>query len=500
MAIDTENKNENGGNTIKQIEKKPNVLIIMTDQHRWDMMTCAGREDVLTPNIDRIAKRGIRFTNAFCPYPVCLASRSSFLSGLYAHNTGAIDNEDRLDWRYRTIAHHFSDNGYLTGLIGKMHFNDAHKHGFEYYMSINDWLMYLGPKAHLYADEVANHPLTDTFFNNMKDTGAGFPDVDDLWDGPSPWVGNVQRFDFGNVASKLAAEDHLDMFIARETVKVIKDNKDQPFFLVASFMKPHTPLYPPEEYADKYPISETDIPPIGDTGQYPEYLQNRIESMRKIDRKHLCAHRAGYRGNLAFVDTCIGMVYNSLEEFGLIDNTIVVYTSDHGEMDGDHGLYQKFCMFDPSVKVPLIVSYPGHLLENRVTEALTEYIGLYPTLAELTGTQLDSRVTLVDMEDAPEGMDAKSFVGILYNPDTEGPDATFAEYDLRSKTSHYMVRTKKYKYVYNPGSTNELYDLVEDPMETRNLIHCDGLKSVIDELHERLLLWYNPDKNPYCPK
>jgi len=116
----------------KTNSEKPNVLIIMTDQHRADLMTCAGRDLVATPNIDRIASRGVRFNNAYCPYPVCVASRMALLTGLYSHSTGAITNKDQLDWRYRTVAHHFTDNGYLTGLIGKMHFVDAHNHGFDH--------------------------------------------------------------------------------------------------------------------------------------------------------------------------------------------------------------------------------------------------------------------------------------------------------------------------------------------------------------------------------
>jgi len=108
---------------------KPNVLVIMTDQHRADLMTCAGRDLVPTPNIDLIASHGVRFTNAYCPYPVCVASRMALLTGLYSHSTGAITNQDRLDWRYRTIANHFAENGYLTALMGKMHFVDAHNHG-----------------------------------------------------------------------------------------------------------------------------------------------------------------------------------------------------------------------------------------------------------------------------------------------------------------------------------------------------------------------------------
>ncbi|MFW5980846.1 MAG: sulfatase [Halanaerobiaceae bacterium] len=453
-------------------KEKPNILIIMTDQHRADMMTCAGRDEVPTPNIDRIAENGIRFTNAYCPYPVCLASRSSFLTGLYAHNTGAINNNDRLDWRYRTMVHHFSDNDYLTGLIGKMHFNDVHNHGFEYYMSINDWLMYLGPDVYKYANEIANHPLNqEHFYSTMIDDGAGFPDVANLWEGSSPWVGQVEKFNFDSMSSEIEAEDHLDMFIARETEKFLKRYQDQKFFLVASFMKPHTPFFPPEEYAQKYPVEEMELPEIGDIEGYPEPVKNRIKWIQSNDDKLRKAHRAGYRGNLDFVDDCIGRVYDTLEELGLMENTIVVYTSDHGEMDGDHGLYQKFCLFEPAVKVPLIVSYPDNLPENEVTEALTEYMDLYPTLADLTDTSINTTIN-VDTFKAKDEIDASSFSEILYNPDKKDQDAIFSEYALRSETPRYMIREKRYKFIYNDNDQviNELYDLKEDPGEEVNLI------------------------------
>ncbi len=178
-------RNSSGHHSALQSDK-PNILFIMTDQHRADLMTCAGRDLVPTPNIDRIASRGVRFTNAYCPYPVCVASRMALLTGLYAHSTGAITNTNQLDWRYRTMAHHFAENGYLTALIGKMHFGDAHNHGFEYHMSINDWLMYLGPKVQHYANEIANHPLGPNFFKTVNDGGAGLPDIDGLWPKGSP--------------------------------------------------------------------------------------------------------------------------------------------------------------------------------------------------------------------------------------------------------------------------------------------------------------------------
>jgi choline-sulfatase len=275
----------------KSNRNKPNVLLIMTDQHRADLMTCAGRELVPTPNIDRIAARGIRFNNAYCPYPVCVASRMAMLTGLYSHSTGAITNRDKLDWRYRTMPNHFAENGYLTGLIGKMHFCDAHNHGFEYYMSINDWLMYLGPKVQHYANEIANHPLGPHFFNTVDDGGAGLPDVDGLWPKGSPWVGNVENWNFDSMASPLEAQDHLDSFIARESGKFITRYREQPFFLVTSFMKPHSPFYPPREWADKYPVDKMTLPDVGDISGYPKHIQRRIRNKAKLGEKRQRAHQ-----------------------------------------------------------------------------------------------------------------------------------------------------------------------------------------------------------------
>jgi choline-sulfatase len=158
-------------------KRRPNVLIIMTDQHRRDYMTAAGNAIVPTPNIDRIAARGVRFANAICPYPVSAASRASLLTGLHAHTTGVINNTDLLSWKTPTMAHHFAGLGYHTGLIGKMHFNDGHRHGFDYFLGFNDWFMYLGPKIQHYADEIANHPIGPHFYETVNNDGSGLPEL-----------------------------------------------------------------------------------------------------------------------------------------------------------------------------------------------------------------------------------------------------------------------------------------------------------------------------------
>jgi len=485
---------------LHKVKKRPNVVLIMTDQHRADLMTCAGNDIVPTPNIDGIARRGVRFTNAYCPYPVCLASRSAMLTGLYAHTTGAINNCDRLDWRYRTMAHRFAEHGYLTSLIGKMHFNDAHKHGFEYYLSINDWLMYLGPKVRLYANEIANHPLAEGFFDWMMDDGAGFPDVADLWPGPGPWAGHVKRHDFSNMASELESEDHLDAFIARETCKFLRRHRGQPLFLVASFMKPHTPLFPPREWAEMYPVDAMTLPEVGDIEQYPPHVQENIRSHLGIDRRLRQAHRAGYLGNLAFVDSCVGQVCDELDRLGLWEDTIVVYTSDHGEMDGDHGLFQKFCLFEPAVRVPLIVCHHDSIPEDRVTEALTEQIGLYPTLAELAGTGPPREPALVSFPGPPKGLEARSFADVARDPASEGPGTVFGEYNLRGRVCQYMLRTRRHKYVMNQDSLDELYDLERDPGEHTNLVHDPDARGTVDEMRRELLNRYDPSTNPFRPK
>jgi choline-sulfatase len=216
-----------------------------------------------------------------------------------------------------------------------------------------------------------------------------------------------------------------------------------------------------------------------------------------VGEQRLRAQRAGYLGNLAYVDTCIGQVYDALHELGLAEDTIVVYSSDHGEMLGDHGLYQKFCLFEGAVRVPLIVSHPGHLPEGRVTDALTELIGLYPTLADLSGLAPPTRTTLVDLPGAPLRLDAASFAEVARHPEREGPPAVFGEYNLRAADPRYMVRTRRYKYILNEGTLDELYDLQDDPGECLNQIDRPELDAVRQGLRRQLLAWYNPARNSH---
>ena len=463
--------------------RPPNILIIMTDQHRWDYMTALGNSPVPTPNIDRIISRGVRFPNAICPYPVCAASRMALLSGCYAHTTGVINNTDLLPWNTPTMAHFFANRGYHTGVIGKTHFNDGHTHGFQYSLGFNDWFMYLGPKMQEYADEIANNPFP-FFFKTVNDDGAGLPERPAVWGKKTPWAGHVKNM---GLPSGLDADDQFDAFVAREACRFLEHHANEPFFLSANLLKPHTPFHPPQPWANKYPVERQTLPPVGDITTYPKWLQRHIRSFQDLGPERLKAWRAGYRGNLDYVDTCVGEIYQTLERLNLVQNTVVIYTADHGEMDGDHGLYGKFCLFDPSVRVPLVVSQPGRLPENKTSAALVEYIGLYPTLAELAGAP------------APHNIDSRSFADLVRNPAATGPEAIFSEYNLRSAADCYMVRTKRYKYILNHKDIPELYDLEADPQENRNQSADPSLARVRGDLHDRLMAWYEPSRNPYRP-
>src|SRR5437763_15704424 len=188
-----------------------NVLLLMSDQHRPHALGVDGNPVARTPNLDALARSAVRFDSAYCSNPVCVPSRASLLTGLYTHNHGALNNSIPWPFEKKTIAHYLGRAGYMTGLIGKMHFVDAQTHGFDYHLDFNDWFQYLGPKTQLYADELSR-----------ANSGSGLPQIDDLWrDSGDPWKGHRNLDDReGPVAtggiSKLPEQDHFESFVARE--------------------------------------------------------------------------------------------------------------------------------------------------------------------------------------------------------------------------------------------------------------------------------------------
>ena len=462
---------------------RKNVLLIMSDQHKRDCLGVAGNSIVKTPNLDSLARTGVRFTSAYCTNPVCTPSRASLMTGLYTHHHHSLNNSTPLPITQKTIAHHFGRAGYITGLIGKMHFVDAQTHGFDYKLDFNDWFQYLGPKTKLYADELSR-----------ANSGSGLPEIDDLWrDQGDPWKG-ARDLDSreGPVAvgraSKIPEEDHFESFVARESVRFLKRYRDtgQPFFLVTSFLKPHDPFMPAERFADMFRPEDMHLPDTWgkvDLSQIPAAVRQSIEhnaptpelSNPDEARKRI----AFYYANLAQMDDRAGAVLKALRDLDLEKDTIVLYTSDHGEMLGEHGLWQKFQFYESSCGVPLIVRAPG-VSATGTCETPLSLVSVLPTLAEMCGVEVH----------AP--LDGTSFEEQVRHPETPRHLPVFAEYDLQTPRAKYMIRDGEYKYSFWTHDMPELYNLRTDPKEMKNLALRADHADVVAKLREKLFAWYKP--------
>lgn len=455
----------------------------MSDQHKRDCLGAAGDPVAHTPNLDAFARTAVRFTDAYCTNPVCTPSRASILTGLYTHHHGAVNNATPWPIGHKTIAHYFGRAGYVSGLVGKMHFVDAQTHGFDYDLDFNDWYQFLGPKTKLYADELGR-----------ANSGSGLPQIDDLWrDFGDPWKGDRGLDDReGSVAvggiSKIPEQDHFESFVARESVRFLQryGKQEQPFLLICSFLKPHDPFMPAARFANMFRPEDMRLPVTWgkvDLTRVPAEVRKSIEyngpTPELRDPAQARKRIAYYYGNLAQMDDCAGVVLKALRELGLEEHTIVVYTSDHGEMLGEHGLWQKFQFYESSCGIPLMVRAPG-VSRPGVCRAPLSQVGLLATIAELAEVPISSAI------------DGRSFAAQVRNPPAPRDESVFAEYNLRTPAAKYMIRDGDSKYTFWTHDMPELYNLRTDPLEMNNLALTPENRDTVAHLREKLFAWYKP--------
>jgi choline-sulfatase len=459
-----------------------NILWLTSDQHSSHALGCYGNAVVQTPHLDRLAAQGLCFDRHFCSYPVCVPARFTMMTGRYPHHHGAVGNNTPLPLRSRTVAHHFAQAGYVTAWLGKMHPVDGQTHGFDYYMDMGAYFDYLGPRTR-----------TFTYGMGAEDSGCGSP-----WltihrppsEGRSDWVpADLPRHnDTLEVRELLAEEDHFESFVARETIRFLETYREEPFFVTASFLKPHNPFAPPAEYAALYrpqdmPLPEwspeqlAQLPPQVRTHRYPDAGTPEGDAW-------LRRFIAAYYGNVSHMDACAGRILHALDRLGLADNTLVLYTTDHGEMLGEHGLRGKFCFFDGSARLPLIARLPGRIPSGTRTTALVDQADYVPTFLDLAGIAPASR---------SQPIDGESFARVLGNPALPGKPFAFGEYAL-PRRPFYMRRDERWKYVYytdgaasdtapsaSPAPAEELYDSSTDPGELTNLAALPAFADVATE-------------------
>jgi len=435
--------------------EKPNVLFLICDDLNCDLATY-DHPQVQSPSLDRLAARGIRFDRAYCQYPLCGPSRASFMTGLYPDQTlirrNAIYIREHLP-NVTTVGQMFRRNGYFSTRIGKIYHYNVPKH--------------IGTGGH-------DDPYTwDRTFNPWG------RDVRD-----EPEIFSLRPGSFGGTLSWLAAdgtdEEQTDGMAANIAIERLEHHAGEgdPFFLAVGLFRPHTPFVAPKKYFELYPLDEIEVPDVPD-GYEQTIPKPAVRSIRrKANQVNLAKNLAkqaiqAYYASITFADAQIGRILDALDRTGLSENTIVLFTSDHGYHMGEHGHWQKTTLFENADRVPLILAGPGIQEKGATTDALTEMVDFYPTLAELCGLK------------APPYLSGVSLVPVLKDPAGAGPrEGAFTQY-----ASGYSLRTDRYRYTEwgEDGSEGaELYDHQSDPQEMKNLADRPEQEALVRQLSARL--------------
>jgi len=437
---------------------KPNVLFLICDDLNCDL-ACYGHPHVKSPNIDRLAKRGLRFEHAYCQYPLCGPSRASFMTGLYPDQTlihrNAIYIREHLP-NVQTMSQMFRRNGYFTTRIGKLyHYNVP---------------LHIGTSGH--DDPYSWDATINPYGRDRIDEDSVFSLVPGQYGGTLSWL-----------AAEGTDEDQTDGISATEAVRLLKQYSQDgtSFFLAVGLFRPHTPYVAPKKYFDLYPREKIVVPqvPQGYLETLPKPARNSLS--RKKNQVNLADDLArqaiqAYYASITFADAQVGRILDTLEASGLNDNTIVVFTSDHGYHMGEHGHYQKTTLFENAARVPLIISAPGAKAVGWETDTPAEMVDFYPTLAELCDLP------------APESLSGVSLVPLLRDANAKPRTSALTQY-----ANGYSLRTARHRYTEwgkDGAEGKELYDHRADPAEMTNLANHPDQSAIIErlakELHARI--------------
>ena len=455
--------------------ERPNVLFVVCDDLNTHVST-SGYEPIVTPTLSKFAKESITFNRAFCQYPVCGPSRASFMNGLYPQSTGVLNNTfDIRKTRPGTVSmpQFFKNNGYWTASVGKVFHSPRHEHGEvawnEFIRFDNDELAVVREAREKFE---AEHGSIDKQPNKrkwkeLKKKVAGKLDA---------------QTPPGRGRSGLTDAQHKDGKNARQVVKWLgeKSHGDKPFFIALGLQKPHVPFLAPDKYFDLYPFDKitykTDRPDLWNS--LPQSaLSKRYEAfgfeMGKENHPLRKEYMQAYHACVSFIDAQLGLVLDAVKKNGLWEDTIIVFTSDHGYHLGDHFIWGKVTLFDIGAKVPFIIRAPGLSKAGATSEAMVELIDVYPTLADLTGLK------------APDHLQGASLRHLLGNPERLGKKKYAYSVVTRGPKLGYALRNQNWRYGKWPDG-EELYNLRNDPREKNNLAGKKHLKERLEEFRSVL--------------
>jgi arylsulfatase A-like enzyme len=439
----------NGKKEKFKMDIKPNILLITSDQMRYDAIGCNGNPLINTPNLDRLANRGINFNSAYSPDPICVPARACITTGLYPHKcTGIKDNGGAIKKGCPLLGEELNKRGYETYAMGKLHY-----------------LPYMPPGEERTTYGIEHVELTESGrilkkydpFGKLK----GLEDYIDYLN-ENNWGGYTKAHGIGNndvfaAASPIPEEHHVDKWVANRALhhmdQHMKNKKDKPFFMWASFPKPHSPYDPPHPYDMMY--DPRDLPdPAGDPeilksrgvdlihSKHEEYMWDTLSPQAK---KVIKAH---YYGLITFQDKQIGRLLDYIDMNDLDEDTIIIYAADHGDMLGDLGLYFKTCFYSGAVRIPFMLSYPKKIDPGITSGKLAGLQDILPTLLSLVGEPLVQETDGIDLS-------SKNSQREYYISQCDD-----------DPHQQYMVADKKYKYIYHQyAGVEELYDIENDPYD-----------------------------------
>ncbi len=437
-----------------------NLVFIMADQHNRAALGCYGHPLVQTPHLDELAARGARFTRAYTNCPICVPARSSFVTGRYVHQIGYWDNGTPYEGRVPSWGHRLVAQGHHVTTIGKLHFRGA---------------------------------TDDTGFPDQRIPMHVYKGEGDVFgmvrEPPQRVPGSRKRI--LNAGPGESDYSHYDRAITAASVRWLHDEAPQhaaPWVLFVSLTCPHPPLRAPQEFYDRYPLDQITLPPTFTAGEWSDHpaiasLRYRNELDEELDEMTIRRAIATYYGLCSFTDANVGQVLRAIDDAGLREATRIIYTSDHGEMMGEHGHWGKSTMYESSVGIPLLLAGPD-IPAGRVVDTNVTLVDSFPTI-------LDGVGAAAMPEDA--GLPGLSLWPIARG-ESNVERIAFSEYHAAgSPTGIFMTVGKRYKYVHYVGLAPELYDLVNDPGERHNLATVPDYRGVREACERELRAMVDPD-------
>lgn len=419
--------------------RRPNILILMADQLAAGALPAYGNQAAKAPHLDRLARDGVVFENAYCNIPLCAPSRMAFLSGRLPSATGGYDNAAEFPSQLPTFAHYLRLAGYRTILAGKMHFcGPDQMHGFEERLTTDIY-----PADYGWTPDWEHPEIRLDWYHTLDSVTQAGPCV------------RTNQLDFDEEVGFAARQKLYDL---------ARDRDERPFCLVMSLTHPHDPFAIPRAYWDRYRGDEIDLPRVSAADVPLDPHSARLRhicgmDLQPVTEAHVRAARHAYYGAVSYVDDQVGALLATLGEVGLAGDTIVFVLADHGEMLGERGLWYKMSFFEGACRVPLLVAAPGRFAPRRVRAAVS-LIDLLPTLAALAdagrepgfATPIEGRSLIPHLESG------------------EGHDEALGEYLAEGAVAPMvMIRRAPHKFIHSPADPDQLYDLERDPDERYNL-------------------------------